>query len=72
MNKVKTVSVYMKHNDMTGMQLYDADGNTIEEMDSDYFPHVGVFGGDDTELTIDNETGKIIGWVPITTLSKDD
>jgi hypothetical protein len=29
-------------------------------------PYVNqILGGDDTQLKIDNETGKIIGWTPI-------
>lgn len=64
--KIKTVLMYMKHNDMTTLILEDGEGKTLHEKDSDYFPQVGSIGGDDTEFKIDNATGKIIGWKPIT------
>ena len=64
--KIKSVTLFMKHNDMTNLILEDEKGNTLHEKDSDYFPDVGCIGGDDTEFKIDNETGKIIGWKPIT------
>lgn len=61
-----TVSVYMKHNDLTSFEVFTKD-KTLYEKDSDYLPEVAVFGGDDTTLQIDNMTGKIIDWKPITT-----
>lgn len=64
--KIKTVTMGMKHNDLTFFLLEDAQGNTLHEKDSDYFPDVGSIGGDDTEFKIDNATGTIIGWKPLT------
>lgn len=52
------VTIFVKHNDMA---IIEMDGVEHEG----YMPYVGVFGGDDTSLEIDNETGKIIGWKPI-------
>ena len=40
-----------------GMPIFEHDG---------YMPDMGMLGGDQTELTIDNATGTIIGWKPIT------
>jgi len=38
-----------------------------------YMPSIKSIGGDDyIELDIDNETGKIIGWVPLTDASIED
>ena len=69
MSKVVKVSVFVKHDDRALISLLDANNNTVEEQTDDYLPYVGVFGGEETELEIDNETGKIIGWVPIHSLT---
>ena len=63
---MKTVEVFMKHDDRASFTILDENGNEVFEQNSDYLPYLGIFGGDDTSLKIDNETGKIIGWVPIT------
>ena len=68
MSEVKKVYVFLKHDDRASIISIDADGNEIQRIDGDYLPYVGIFGGDDTILKIDNETGKIIGWVPIENL----
>ena len=73
MKTPKIVRVYLKHDDRASIVLEDDLGDVIEEMDSDYLPYVNeVLGGDDTLIEIDNETGQIIGWTPVTTLKKED
>lgn len=59
------ISIFMKHNDMTSITVSDND-KVVAEGDG-YMPYLNShLGGDDTQMTIDNETGKIIGWEPIT------
>ncbi len=63
---IKIVEISMKHSDLVVFILEDAKGDIIYEKDG-YMPHVGMFNDSDTtDLKIDNETGKIIGWKPIT------
>ena len=69
---IKTVHIYMKHDDRCVIELLDENEQDVEEMSSEYMPHVGIFGGDDTDISIDNETGKIIGWIPLRTLKTGD
>lgn len=58
------ISLFMKHNDCASITISDGDKNIVEH--DGYMPYLNSFiGGDDTQLTIDNETGKIIGWEPI-------
>jgi len=64
--KIKTVYLSMKHNDMTDICLEGENRLELYQKDSDYFPSIGCIGGDDTDFRIDNETGQIIGWKPIT------
>jgi hypothetical protein len=47
------------------MTIQDKNGKTILDHDG-YVPDFFFGGGDYIELTIDNETGKIEGWKPIT------
>ena len=61
---MRVVRLYLKHDDRTSFGFEDGDFEIDKH--SDYLPHVGILGGDDTTLTIDNDTGKIIGWIPIT------
>lgn len=61
---VKYVEIQMKHDDRTSIMLYGYDGLEIYEHNG-YMPRLGVFGGDDTHLKIDNSTGLIVGWKPI-------
>ena len=63
-----TVKLSLKHDDRTSFIFEDDNGFEIEKH-ADYMPYVGILGGDYTILTIDNETGKIEGWIP---LSKED
>ena len=58
------IFVFLKHDD-TASLLIDKEGEEILDHHG-YMPHIGIFGGDQTELEIDNETGQIIGWKPIT------
>ena len=58
---VKTVTVFLKHDDRASLTLIGRDGQTIGEFDG-YLPELGIFGGDDTKLSINNDTGEIIGW----------
>jgi hypothetical protein len=62
---IKTIELFMKHNDMANFEATDENGKKVFAHDG-YMPYTENLGGDDTELTIDNATGKIIGWVPIT------
>jgi hypothetical protein len=63
---IKRVTISMKHNDLVVMCLDDENGREVFDHDG-YMPQVGMFSCDDqTEIIIDNETGKIIGWKPIT------
>lgn len=59
----QVVSVSFKHNDAAQIEVLQR-GKTLFEHDG-YMPYVGVFGGDYTELKIDNETGRILDWVPL-------
>lgn len=64
---IKTISVGTHSRDMHDIQIYDAEGRMIHEH-SGYAPNIpGFSGGDDINFDIDNETGMIIGWVPLTT-----
>ncbi len=58
------IFISCKHNDMCDFEVID-DDNTLYES-HDYAPYLGIFGGDYTHFQVDNETGKIVGWVPIT------
>lgn len=60
------ITVYMKHDDRCSMMIEDGHGDWLLNAHSDYMPYLGVFGGDDTKLRIDNATGQIIGWKPLT------
>lgn len=63
--EIKKVTINMKHNDLVFMSLDNENDVEVFEHDG-YMPDMGMLGGDQTELTIDNATGKIIGWKPIT------
>jgi len=60
-----TVRLYMKHNDCASVEIVDNTGKTLYQRDG-YMPYElnDSLGGDDTELLIENETGRIIGWQP--------
>jgi hypothetical protein len=63
--QIAKVCIMMKHNDTACMHLIGVENEDLFEK-TDGLPCVGVFGGDTTELEIDNATGRIIGWKPIT------
>lgn len=59
------IFISVKCSDSCDYAVVDDQGNYILEGDG-YVPrNWGVGGGDYVKLTIDNETGKIVGWVPI-------
>jgi hypothetical protein len=59
---ISRITLSVKHSDIAS--LYADDEPIVE---GDYMPAIGIFeGGDYTHLCIDNATGKIIGWTPIT------
>jgi hypothetical protein len=62
---VKTIHVYAHHRDMSTFTFVNEDGT--EHKIEGYAPRIKhLSGGDDTQFQIDNATGKIIGWVPLT------
>lgn len=65
------VKLFLKHDDRTYIGLLDLGLKPIEEQESGYLPYVGILGGDDTDLLIDNETGRIVGWQPLNTLQME-
>lgn len=64
---IKTISFSVKHSDLAFYEAEDENGNNLMTVDG-YAPKLNnvLVGGDYTEMTIDNATGKIIGWVPVT------
>lgn len=64
------ISLYLKHDDRVSMIINENDVDVYESCD--YLPYVGCLGGDHTELVIDNETGKILNWKPITKEEYED
>lgn len=59
------ISICAKCSDLCAVTVQDDKGKTILEHDG-YVPDFFLGGGDYVEMTIDNDTGKIIGWKPIT------
>ena len=68
---IKTVIIGGKVSDMCHATLVDESGGTVEEHDG-YVPQVGCFddGGDHLYFDIDNETGVIKNWKPLSTFRK--
>ena len=64
------ISLYLKHDDRACFTLTDKNEVVYESIE--YLPHLGILGGDTTELEIDNETGKILNWKPISKEELDD
>ncbi len=52
------VMIAMKHDDRASIEM---DGAEVVG----YMPYTGILGGGFTVLKIDNETGKIVGWIPL-------
>lgn len=59
------ISICAKCSDLCAITVEDDKGKTILDHDG-YVPDFFFGGGDYIELTIDNETGKIEDWKPIT------
>lgn len=59
-----TINVSMKHNDLADLSLVFENGSRVNMYG--YLPRLGPFNSDYTKLVIDNETGKIVNWVPFT------
>ena len=66
----KYYRIQVKHSDCGHYELLDTNHNIIEEVEG-YAPDTAIGSGDYTELMVDNDTGIIVGWVPIKTL-KDE
>lgn len=65
MTTAKTMAIFAKTRDAANVQVKDQDGQNILHVDGDYVPYgFGIGGGDYLELTIDVETGTVIGWDP--------
>lgn len=60
------IAIGGKCSDMGWMQVTDEEGVRIIDYDG-YVPEIAAIGGGDyIEIEIDNDTGKVIGWVPLT------
>jgi hypothetical protein len=63
---IKKIHLSFKHNDLSDVSIMDENDNAILEHNG-YMLEMGIFiDQDQTVFVVDNETGKIIGWVPIT------
>lgn len=63
---IKTVKFYAHSSDCSQVTFIAHDGYEVVDHIG-YFPHIDkVCGGDDLRIEVDNETGRIIGWVPFT------
>lgn len=61
----KIMAIFAKTRDAANVQVKDQDGQDILHIDGDYVPYgFGIGGGDYLELTIDVETGMVVGWDP--------
>ena len=56
----RVVKIYLKHNDTAHTRIphlnFEKEG---------YLPYIGILGGDDTQISICLDCGKIQNWVPI-------
>ena len=59
------IFISAKCSDLCHYKVVDDQGIYILEGDGYVPENWGVGGGDYVELTIDNKTGRIVGWVPI-------
>lgn len=62
---IETIHIQAKHDDRYSVTFETYDGKNIDH-DGYGLRIDGVGGGDYINLHIDNATGKIIGWVPLT------
>lgn len=69
---IKTVYVNAKCSDCCYISLEDKNGLSLEEHQGYVLNIPGLGGGDYIELEIDNETGVIKNWVPITSLKGNE
>lgn len=69
---IKTVYVNAKCSDCCDIVLQNDKNEYIEEHVGYVPKNIGIGGGDYIELHIDNATGKIVDWVPITTLKGNE
>ncbi len=60
------ICVNAKCGDMFNMTIHDNNGNEILFKEGSVPSKLNIGGGDYIHFDIDNETGKIIGWVPLT------
>lgn len=59
----KIISIYAKCSDLFSMTIEDTETGKIIVNDYDgYVPHCAFGGGDDVQISIDAETGKILDW----------
>lgn len=56
----RLMSIFAKHDDRAGVNVDHLDIHRHDGM-----PHIGVFGGDYTRLTLCMDCGKIQDWEPI-------
>lgn len=69
--RIEKIKLSVKHDDRADMDLLGINGQLVAEH-RDGMPSIGIFGGDYTNITIDNATGKIDGWKPITLREYED
>jgi hypothetical protein len=59
------MTIFAKTRDAANVQVKSEGGQNILHVDGDYVPYgFGIGGGDYLKLTIDVETGTIVGWDP--------
>jgi hypothetical protein len=60
------ISVSVKHSDLASL-IIEKDSKVVLDHDGYMLPILGISDdGDYTSFEVDNETGKIIGWKPLT------
>lgn len=65
MSKIKTVRIQAHCRDCFDASLKDENGNTLMEHQGYVAKWFPAGSGDDVRMEIDNETGRILNWVPI-------
>lgn len=69
---IKTVFIAGKCSDLCDIQLINENDKLVESYDGYVPSNIGIGGGDYLEFQVDNATGKIIDWVPITSLKGNE
>jgi hypothetical protein len=59
---IKTIRIYGKCSDRSHTVAKDASGKRLLEAEGYVKYGLGLGGGDDIEIEVDIETGKIVGW----------